>query len=560
MEKEKKRNKIIYNTAKVILVTIFAFTIFLDSSLVFTKDLRALSNQIFFSTITKKNVLAFVLSWIFAFLLITVIEFVINKTEKNIIDDNSDIIDNEKEKSLENKKELKNKKIKTFFLIFGIILLLWSPYVLSYFPGGLFSDTLTSIRQCFHYISYDNANPIVYTMIIKFFLCIGKLVNNYQIGIDLFGITQVLFMAGVLAYFVCWLKEKHFSNIVLVLVTVFIGCFKLIPMYAISLWKDVPFSLVLFLYILKTIDIVSSNGNILHNKKDIIQYSILLFATSFLRNNGLYVTLAMTLIIILFYHKEKIKKFAIVSLVSFIAIFAIRGPIFTLIGLNSPSSGAATGSWNAIMVRQIFYTCVRDGNITDEQREIINKMCKIDTLKESYAPLLLDNTTVHPEFDSTYIATNSGEIRKLWLQLFKQNPSKYIESYLLSTLGYWDVNKQFHDAYVSNFMWPTTPTVFGVVQTDLIKKFTGVSIIDEIKITKLYSSALFLFMMFTSALFTIYKKNYKNLLMYLPALFTWGTIMLATPISFSMRYVYILVLMTPLDFLIPFMSRKQTKD
>ena len=54
--------------------------------------------------------------------------------------------------------------------------------------------------------------------------------------------------------------------------------------------------------------------------------------------------------------------------------------------------------------------------------------------------------------------------------------------------------------------------------------------------------------------FTIKTKNYKKLLMYLPALFTWGTIMLATPIAFSMRYVYILVLMVPYNFIIPFLK------
>ena len=65
--------------------------------------------------------------------------------------------------------------------------------------------------------------------------------------------------------------------------------------------------------------------------------------------------------------------------------------------------------------------------------------------------------------------------------------------------------------------------------------------------------------MLASMIFTVYKKNYKNLLMYLPALFTWGTIMLATPIAFSLRYVYILVLMIPLDFIIPFLSNEKNK-
>ena len=33
--------------------------------------------------------------------------------------------------------------------------------------------------------------------------------------------------------------------------------------------------------------------------------------------------------------------------------------------------------------------------------------------------------------------------------------------------------------------------------------------------------------------------------------------MLATPIAFSMRYVYILVLMVPFDFVVPFLKEKE---
>ena len=135
-----------------------------------------------------------------------------------------------------------------------------------------------------------------------------------------------------------------------------------------------------------------------------------------------------------------------------------------------------------------------------------------------------------------------------------QNSKTYVRAYLLNTLGFWDVNRAFADAYMSNFMWPGTEEIIDVQQHNYIEELTGQSVIDKIQVTKLYSSAIFLFIMLTSMIFTIRKKQYKNLLIYLPALFTWGTIILATPIAFSMRYVYILVLMVPFDFLIPFIT------
>lgn len=532
----RKKKNIVYIFAKILLTTIFSVTIFLDSILVFVQNLRASANEIYFGEVTLKNIIIFIVTWIITFLVLTIIEYTVTKVENEIY----------------KKQENQVKKKRVFFIIFGVLILMWLPYILSYFPGGIFSDTLASIRQCLHLQAYDNANPLAYTLILKVFLWIGDIFHSAQIGINAFAIFQITVMAAILAYFVYWLYKRDFSNLVLVLITLFLGMFKLIPMYALSLWKDTPFNLALFVYILVIAQIVYDSGKNLINWKNIILYVVLLFAVSFLRNNGFYIVLATTLLLFIVYRKNKILKFAISSIVALGLIFVIKGPIFSALGLNG-----TPGGWNAVMVNQVFYVTVTDGNITEEQREFIDIMCDIPTLKEIYSPLLLDATTVNPEFNNEFIKTHSSEFKQLWFELFSQNPVSYVKAYLLNTLGFWDINRAFTDAYISNFMWPGTEEVIDVQQTDYIEKWTGQSIIGQIQIVKIYSSAIFLFIMLTSMIFTIKKKRFKNLLIYLPALFAWGTIMLATPIAFSLRYVYILVLMTPFNFIIPFLSNKE---
>lgn len=529
----KPKNKL-YMFFKIMLTTIFSLTIFLDSTLIFVQNLRGLINEINFSNITLKNIIIFIITWIITFLILTIIELLVSKIEDKIY----------------KKGNTSTKKKRVFFIVFGTLLLLWMPYILSYFPGGIFSDTQNSIKQCLHLLPYDNVNPLAYTALIKICLKIGDIFNSAQLGINIFGICQITIMAAILSYFVYWLYKKNFSNIVLVLTVLFFGLFKLIPMYALSIWKDTPFCLALFLYIINLAEIVYQNGKKLNSNKNIIIYSILFIAVSFLRNNGLYIVFATTILLIIVYRKNKILKFAISAIVTFLIVVIIQGPIFNVLKINEP-----TGTWNSVMINQILYVKVTDGNITEEQDKLISDIYKSPTkLKEVYAPLLLDATTVTPEFNKHFVKTHLSEIKQLWFELFLQNPVSYVKAYLLNTLGFWDVNKVFPDAYMSNFMWPGTEEIIDVHQTDYISKWTGQSIIDKIQVTKLYSSAIFLFVMLTSMVFTIKKKNYKNLLIYLPALFTWGTIMLATPIAFSLRYVYILVLMMPFNFVIPFLS------
>ena len=542
MEKFKKilkykcKNKL-YIFLKYIITTIFALTAFWDSLINLNSDkIQATLKDIYFTNITFKNIMIGIISWIIVFTILTIIEILISKFD-----------------NIYYKKNINEpKKKRVFFLIFGTRLLLWMPYILTYLPGGIFADTKASILQCIHLMEYDNANPIVYTLLIKVFLKIGDLCNSPQIGINAFGLFQITSMAAVLSYFVYWLYKKNFSYFILAIITLFFGIFKLFPLYALSIWKDTPFCLVLFLYIINIAEIVTKNGKNLNDIKELIIYSLLMIAVSFFRNNGFYIIIATTFIVFAVYRKNKILKFGITALITIILIYAVKGPLFSTLGLNKSS-----GSWNSVMLNQIFYVSATDGNMTEEESEFINTMCDRNKLKEVYTPLLFDTITPVPEFNYGFIVTHNTEIKKLWVKLLIKNPKAYLEAYSLNTLGFWDINKAFKDAYTSHLMWKGTQDIIDVEQTDYIEKWTGKSIKNNIEVKRRYSSAIFIFLILFSMLFTIQKKRYKNLIIYLPAIFTWGTIMLATPIAFSMRYVYILVLMVPFDFVIPFLKEKE---
>lgn len=532
-----KCNNKLYIFFKYIATTIFALTIFWDSLIKLnTNKIHGTLKDIYFTNINFKNIMIGIISWVITFTILTIIELLVSRIEKNYYI----------------KNENKPKKKRVFFLVFGIIILLWMPYILTYFPGGIFADTKASILQCIHLMEYDNANPIVYTLLIKVFLKIGDLCNSPQIGINAFGIFQITVMAAVLAYFVYWLYKKNFSYFILAIITLFFGIFKLFPLYALSIWKDTPFCLVLFLYIINIAEIVTKKGKNLNEIKELIIYSLLMIAVSFLRNNGFYVIIATTFVVFVVYRKNKILKFGITALITIILIYAVKGPLFTTLGLNKSS-----GSWNSVMLNQIFYVSVTDGNMTEEESEFINTMCDRNKLKEVYTPLLFDTLTPLPEFNYNFIVTHNKEIKKIWIKLLIKNPKAYLEAYSLNTLGFWDTTKAFKDAYTSHTNWKKTEDIINAKQTDYIKEWTGTSIKDYIDVKIRYSSAIFIFLILFSMLYTIQNKRYKNLIIYLPAIFVWGTIMLATPIAFSMRYVYILVLMVPFDFIIPFLKENE---
>lgn len=538
-----KNDSKFYLILKIIIVTVFAFTLFLDSILVFSGNIFDKVNQIYFEKVKPINIMFFLLAWIITFFIITIIEKSVDKLEEKVY-----------------KKSKKNKSSILFYFIFLIILLIcWLPYILSYFPGGIYSDTGSTINQALGIKRLNNHHPILYAFIFKIFFMIGDAFQGgTQLEVELFSIFQVVLMAMVCAYFIYWLYKKDISKKYIILTILFFGICRLIPIYAISLWKDVPFCLALFMYIIFVADIVYYDGKNLEKVWPVIYYNILLILVSFLRNNGKYITFATTIVILIIYRKnilKHLKKFAIISIFSIIMTFVIQGPVYNKLEMNTEYIENVS-----ILFQQVFAVVAKDGEITDEQREFINAVCPIEVIKENYSPCIIDNVKWSGKFNNDFLLANKNKFFKVWLEIGMKHPKIYIEEYLLNTIGFWDINRATMDAYINPTMWGDTDTFIGIKQKDYIQNVTGKTIRNILRPTVPVSSAIYLFILIFGALLTVYRKKYKNLLIYLPAFLVWGTIMIAAPIAFSLRYVYILVLTIPLNLIVPLINTQNEKS
>ena len=128
----------------------------------------------------------------------------------------------------------RNYKKYYFWIFAGILLLCWLPYYLSYFPGGVFSDTFRSISQATGKEVVTNNHPILYMLMIKLFIGIGGLLGQgLQFSIGLFTLAQCAAMALVLAYFLYWMYKHNVAWAYIALSGAFFCFFPLIPYYAI---------------------------------------------------------------------------------------------------------------------------------------------------------------------------------------------------------------------------------------------------------------------------------------------------------------------------------------
>ena len=515
---------------RLLVALLFAIAFYLNYNLAYVDDIYATADKIFFYPKTTRAFAYSFIVFIVVFLGITAFHTVSSKIK---------ISYNPVARTPEKRDYL------LWVIVFILLICAWSPYILSYFPGGVYPDTATCIGQA-RSGAYNNQQPLLYTMLFK--ICI--IIAGELYAVMLFSILQIIFMAACFSYILYRLNLHDVNKFVLVLVLLYFALFNLIPLYVVSLWKDSLFSVALLMYIFKLTESVLLSKDA-PERLEIVQIIIWMVLSMFLRNNGIYVMILTSVILSLVYGKSLLKDYKVFFISTFAALiltYIVQGPVFSKLNLNGPFVENL-----GVLQQQVAYVQVIGGDMTEEQAEFLNKVMPLETMKGFYRPFVVDTIKWCDQYNNEFLEENKGEFLKVWAGMLKENPKLYMNAYLYITLGYWNPFKQSEISYINPQMWPDLVEVDRYWQKDIIRDMTGNSIRENLSPKTLYSSALFLFI--TLILFTLsVNKKDKSWLAFVPALTTYLTVFLATPLAFALRYVYIVVLTVPLFIIIPFLQ------
>ena len=305
---------------------------------------------------------------------------------------------------------------KNFLTLFLLFILAWTPYLLSYYPGAVYSDAFTSMTQALSF-KINNHHTILYSSYLSLFAYLGKILDNYNIAIFLYTIIQYLFMIFVLATVIKWLYNRGLkSNYLVFILVIFLFC-PLFPYYAIAVWKDTFFSLFLLLYIMFLIDYLT--GRVDFKKKiNIAKFLLLSFFVCFLRNNGIYIVV-FTLFCIFAFDMKNIKKnklFLIVDISFVILTFIIQGPIYSKLKLSTEYVEQI-----AIPMQQVG-AIVSTGRYSKDDVKTISRIWNLEEVKEKYTPYLADTMKWYMDsYDGNYLIAHRKKFIIEWLKLIRKN-------------------------------------------------------------------------------------------------------------------------------------------
>lgn len=362
----------------------------------------------------------------------------------------------------ESKVRISNKAF--FFISWLFIFLCWIPVFLAYYPGILAYDSYVQIGQIMEG-AYNNHHPLIHTFMIAAFMKIGEAIGNMNLGVAMYTILQMLCLSATMSSGICLLAKKGVKRFWLWLIMVYCGLCPANSYMAISMTKDVYFTIfvLLFGYILLHL----LNGEKHHILWDIIFVGVASLMMLF-RNNGKYAVLVFAgFSVVLFVadylilrkkketsgKEEFKKKRKRILLILGETIVALVLSSVLLSGFDRVVSSQAGDKREmlSIPIQQVARCMVYhggldmvetdDNSISESDKNIINEFILYNGYTQ-YDPLISD--PVKRCTNTSVILNKPQEFVRMYVGLALAYPEEYINAFLAVNGGYLSVWDESH--------------------------------------------------------------------------------------------------------------------
>lgn len=426
---------------------------------------------------------------------------------------------------------------------FAVLVLVYGLFFLAYFPGPATNDSLMIYRNGF---MMANVAPMVYCVFIAVFAKIGQLFGSATLGTALCNLTQMLIVCGVSAWIVCWIDKKTLPLWAKLAVFLYYLVNPLLIIYSFCMIKDTLFSVGIAALFLLGYDALFDRDNVRLGQWALVA-AVALFITAF--RNGV-IKLAIVYVFFLLFvmrGKKGVIKPALLLLAGILCVSAASKALEKWQNVEYYSKEML-----AIPIQQLSAAVACDGNLTEEQKEVIGGMMALEDIRNKYVCHNVDAIKWDMGFDNDYVNDNMPNILKVWIEAFPENKEIYLKAYLWETFWYWAPVQQgtvkiFKTVVDLDPAWHAETGLVDApkLPEQIVAPLRGYAELSE---HFLREGLLFwLMLLFMLELYALSGKA-KSFLVYVICLLPWAVLMASAPVNQSVRYVMCFVYALPAAF------------
>lgn len=445
----------------------------------------------------------------------------------------------------------KNKKSKlkdiydkhTFIISIVTILILWLPYIISFYPTILSPDSSYQIKQYFgipnKYSSYSimidpnvtitNHHPVVHTLLLGSCLKLGNMIGNDNLGLFMYSIIQILILSSVLAFTLYYMKKINTPFRYRIFTLLIYGLVPMFPFYSMTAVKDVIFTSLIILYIILIYHLVKNDVSL--KIKHVLGILLLLLLIIIFRNNGFHVIL-LSFPFLLIKQKKNFKKLLVIFILFLTLNYSYNNIILPKFKVTPSSVREKLSIPFQQTARYVKYN-----KLTKEEYQIYDKVLDMSDLSKRYNPEKSD--PVKNKYNKYTTKEELNEYFKYWFKDLFKDPVTYIDATINNTYGYfypfktnWYIYYDYDTRIVKdgfNYHYNSLENTREVL-TNLGKSFPYIPIIGLISNIG-FNTWVLMFL----TMYLVYKKKYMGIIYLIPC-YILILVCVASPVNAYFRY------------------------
>ena len=431
-------------------------------------------------------------------------------------------------------------------LTFLFLIVCWLPVLLAVYPGFFVYDAQEEWLQVASR-SFNTHHPLAHVLLLGGIICaVHKATDSYNLGIACYMAVQMMIVSGGFTYLLSFMRRRKVSRAVRLVSLFYFAFFPVIVMFTLCSAKDTLFTVALLLLLLALLDMGSGEEQFFVSKSKMLFFVLSAVAMMLFRKNGVY-AFAVMVPILLVYHKQNLKKIAILIGMIFLTYFAVN----TGLTVVFHAQGGENQEILTVPIQQLARTYKFNREAFAQE--------DIDTLHEIlpeealvlYNPKLSDPVKVR--FQNEVFAADKSKYAGLWLRIGLKKPLSYINAWLVNSYGFWYPDTVI-DVYSGNTVFTFTygeSSYFGYEVEEPGFRDSKIPWLDEayrklaLEISQekipiysmLYSpGGIFWCIDFVFA-YMLYRRKYHIVIPYMMVLTVWLTVLLGP--TYLPRYVLI---------------------
>lgn len=335
---------------------------------------------------------------------------------------------------------------KSFRNYFVFLVLCYLPYLIICFPGNSADDTDDMVHQFFglpcdtmfslgldpNGVIINNIQPVFHTFVMGGCIKLGMALGSANLGVFIYDFFQMLMMCAVLSLAAAYLRKSGIHRWICGLFLLYWGILPIFPMEAIEMGKDTSYTCWMILIFMIMIKIVESDGKLFESKKVDLLLVIALIFYMVTKRQGMYVAI-LAMILLLLPYKKYWKRILLIFLSS-IFVFSVLYSKVLLPALDV-KPGSIRSALSIPWQQTARYLRYYPEDLTDQERESIDKILDVNAIGDLYEPDLYD--AVKDTYKRNSTKAELLEYFKTWVKCGLRHPGVYIEATLNNTYGYY---------------------------------------------------------------------------------------------------------------------------